>query len=168
MYSGRENGESEPFANTLSAETVTVYGSADALEDVQYVALKVPGIITLDKETHTLAPEARDEAGNPVKHVVVSPERITVNASDGVTKVVLLDVKTVDKSGVDKTVGAPTKITIKGDKAKLDKITTVTTEEIDLTDIKENKRIPLKSVLPEGITLASMSTGETVKVNINK
>ena len=109
-----------------------------------------------------------DKAGNEVEKVDLSAESVSVTAELAKTKTVPLVVPIKDDSAetLEKSTTVPKTITIKGKSSDLEDIDSITTQEVDITDITEDTSIDLIPVLPEKVQLSDKSSSLVLIVKI--
>lgn len=167
VYSATET-DFEPVPSYMSSEEVSVFGAKSQLKKIHRVEVKIPYEDSEDEVNSTYSVIPVDEMGNEVYYIVTSPEEISLEATKGTTKAVLLKLVVRDLSDLDKTYDAVDRVVIKGPAEVLDKITEVKTKPIDLTFVTSNMELPITLDVPEGVMLSYKSAGEMVKITVEK
>ena len=160
-----------PIASDLSRGEAMVTCAAGRLSDVKRIA----AVLDVDEvgentKSFTATLVALDKNGDVVPHTVISPNEISLDASAGVKKTVDLEVIVKNKASEDyeRKYSAPDKVTIKGAKDVLNKISTVKTEEIDISYTYENGELPIYCILPEGAYLMDDPEKLVLKYTVSK
>jgi len=160
-----------PIASDLSRTEAMVTCAASRLSDVKKVAavLDVDEVGTTTK-SYTATLVALDKDGEIVPHTVIYPNEISLDASAGVKKTVDLKVNVKNKASEDyeRKYSVPDKVSIKGAKEVLDKISSVSTEEVDISYTYENGEMPIYCILPEGTYLIDDPEKLVVKYTVSK
>lgn len=160
-----------PIASDLSRGEAMVTCAAGRLSDVKRVAAVLdPDEVGENTKSFTATLVALDKNGNIVPHTVIYPDEISLDASAGKRKTVALKVNVKNKAAEDyeRKFSAPDKVTIKGAKDVMDKISSVDTEEIDISYTYENGELPIYCILPEGAYLADDPDKLVLKYTVNK
>ena len=167
---GAEENE-EPLAFDLSHDAAEVSCSADTMDDIA----KIAAVLNYEDVTETVKSftvdlEALDKDGNVIPHVVISPDEISLDASAAIVKTVPLNVPVTDDSDDDyeRTYNAPSTVTIKGAEADIDKIGSVTANEIDISYIYSDTEIEIVLDLPEGVYLVGDPFEQKVTVRVTE
>lgn len=168
-YQGTFDSEEEPITVEMSRESVIVSGPSSLVNKVTSVkAVVAEGKVTDKLKTIKTHLTPVDKAGNEVEKVDLSAESISVTAELAKTKTVPLVVPIKDDSAetLEKSTAVPKTITIKGKSSDLEDIDSITTQEVDITDITENTSIDLIPVLPEKVQLSDKSSSLVLIVKI--
>ncbi|MHC1685673.1 MAG: YbbR-like domain-containing protein [Clostridiaceae bacterium] len=147
---------SGPATYIAKVEKVIAYGNVDSFTSTSDATLPLMAI---------------DKNGDQVKEVSVTP-------IDANVKVVMSKIKTVpvrveimgsldSKYVLDSVDNSVETIQITGDQAVLDSITSISTENINISDFTEDKQVNAKLVVPEGIILVNNKSSINVKINID-
>ena len=160
------------LSNTVSNPSVVeLYGPSSYVKQV--VALQAN--IDLSKikpgQSLTVPVAPIDSKGNPVPSTFTSPAQVTVAASF-IASMATRDVAViVDYRGqaasnyeIQEIIVAPARIEIKGKSENVSSITTIDTEEIDLSGISSNRQLKVKLVSPNDVQLSVSEVTVTVKV----
>lgn len=160
-----------PIASDLSRTEAMVTCAAGRLSDVK----KVAAVLDVDEvgattKSYTATLVALDKNENIVPHTVIYPNEISLDASAGVKKTVDLKVNVKSKGSEDyeRKYTAPDKVTIKGAKEVLDKISSVSSEEIDISYTYEDGELPIYCILPEGAYLMDNPDKLVLKYTVSK
>lgn len=160
-----------PIASDLSRGEAMVTCAAGRLSDVKRVAAVLePDEVGENTKSFTATLVALDKNGNIVPHTVIYPDEISLDASAGIRKTVNLKVNVKNKADEDyeRKFSAPDKVTIKGAKDVIDKISSVDTEEIDISYTYEDGEVPIYCKLPEGAYLADNPDKLVLKYTVSK
>ena len=161
----------EPVAYDLSDTIAEVSCSGEVLSKIDKVAAVLDREDLTDKaKSFTVDLQALDREGNALPHVVITPKEISLDASEGYTKEVnlYLSVKDESEDNYERKYVAPDSVTIKGVKSKLNKVSSITAEDIDITYRYEDEEIEINYNLPKGIYLADESRGQKVKLSVSQ
>lgn len=168
-YQGTFDSEEEPITVEMSRESVIVSGPSSLVNKVTSVkAVVAEGKVTDKLKTIKAHLTPVDKAGNEVEKVDLSAESVSVTAELAKTKTVPLVVPIKDDSAetLEKSTTVPKTITIKGKSSDLEDIDSITTQEVDITDITEDTSIDLIPVLPEKVQLSDKSSSLVLIVKI--
>lgn len=170
-YAVETSGTTEPVAKAVSNEYFEVSGAKSLVKSVKYVRLPVEEAKLSSKaRTYSVSVVPIDSKGDEISHLKVSPSRASVTVVKGQTKTVSLKahVTNPDNDTYLRTYELPDSIVIKGSQKAVDKVDSVTTENIDLGNVTESGRIDVECVLPDGVTLANDSLDLAMTVNVAK
>ena len=105
-----------------------------------------------------------DKEGDEVAHVSVSQTMVTVEAQLTETKTVPIKaiIDNDNGAGMGRTYEMPENVVITGSSTALENIEYVECEPIDISNITESCRLPLKFILPEGISISEKSADSYV------
>ncbi len=171
VYGGDvEIGEDEePVALDLSSTIATVSCSNEVFNRVDKIAAVLDReSLTEEVKSFTLDLQALDKDGAVIPHVVIEPKEISLDASEGYTKEVnlYLTVKDDSDDAYERKYTAPKTVTIKGVKSAVNKVSSITAEDIDVTYRYADEDIEIEYNLPEGIYIAKDSIGQKVKLTL--
>ncbi|MBQ6456259.1 MAG: hypothetical protein IJJ31_03945 [Mogibacterium sp.] len=168
-YEGDHSGV-EPVVTSVTSETATVLGAKSEIDRVYKIAALLDTSQTSDKSKNiTASLEAIDRNGDALEHVIIYPSEVNFYAYTGITKEVKLKIVTDDPDdNYVRTWYAPEKIVIKGAADLVQNIDSVSTEEIELSEMYENTDVELEYDLPEGIYLANGSEGKIIKIRVTE
>lgn len=156
----------------VTPEKITVRGSRSNVDNIKNVFVKLDlsnldSDITLNKEIY-----AENADGEQVEGLIFGQEFVNINALVSKQKEVSIEISqkgsvpsghTFVSSKLSKS-----KVYIKGPKNIIDNIESVKTEDIDLSNITENKKINVKLSLPTDVVLVDSNTNYTVDINVKK
>ena len=168
-YLGHFDSEEEPITVEMSRESVVVSGPSSLVNKVASVkAVVAEGKVTDELKTIKTKLTPVDKEGNEVKKVDLSAESISVTAELARTKTVPLVVPINDdaEDTLEKSTAVPKTITIKGKSSDLADIDSITTQEVDITDITEDTSIDLVPILPDKIQISDQSSSLVLIVKI--
>ena len=170
-YKTESSSDSEPILDENSKEMFIVSGAKSLVSKVKYVRIPVEEAkLSTTSKTFNVSLEAVDNKGDVLSHVTVRPAKTSVTVSKGVTKEVTLKVKVKnpDDENYKRIYQVPDTVTIKGTQSAVDEIESITTEEIDLSEITSAGTIPIECILPNGVQLANDSLELKLTVNVTK
>lgn len=168
-YLGNFENEEEPITVEMSRESVVVSGPASLVNKVTSVRADVAeGKVTDTLKTIKSKLTPVDKTGAEVKKVELSAKSVSVTAELARTKTVPLQVPITDDSSdtLSKQTTVPKTITIKGKSSDLEDVNSITTEEIDITDVTENTSINLVPILPDNIQVSEQSNSLVLVVKV--
>ena len=171
VYGEGAEEDAEPITYDLSNEIAEISCAADTLGKVHKVAAVLDPEEVSDKvKSFTVKLVALDMSGNVIPHVVITPEEISLDARDGVKKTVPLSVPVTDNSddNYERSCVTPSTVSIKGPQNLIDKIDSVTADEIDITYIYSDEDLGIDYELPEGVVLANESSDQIVRVRVKE
>ena len=172
-YTGRYPEGGEPSTIKIDPENIKVSGAKSLVDKVAYVKAELSAESVTDGLTSaTCSLTAVTRNGGAVQNISLSDDKCKVTSIIYRTKSVDLKIPVKDKSsdGYNRTVSYPDTVNIKGPAGILGSIDFITAEEVDITGVTENEKIPVKLILPEGVQAAE-NAGDvrlTVKVSKNK
>lgn len=162
-YEGAFAEDAEPITIDMSSKTVRVSGAESQVDKVQFVKAVVAGDTKISHKLKTVTGVlvAEDRHHQPVKNVNLSLSSVNISVQLAKTKTVTLDVPIIDnsRSDVEKVLSRPKTVVIKGKAGDVERIETITTEPVDLTDIISDTTLNLIPILPDGIQLSAKSEG---------
>ncbi len=164
-YEGRFDDGEEPITVDLNRSSVVVTGASSLVEKVETVrAVVEEGKVKEDLTTITSPLYPADAEGETVDNVELSAQNVQVSALLVASKTVPLVVPIEDdqEEALPKTTSVPKTITIKGKSSNLEKIDTVTTETVDLSDVTSDTEIQLHPILEEGVQVSDKSAENLV------
>jgi YbbR domain-containing protein len=170
-YKTESSSDSEPILDGNSKEMFIVSGAKSLVSKVKYVRIPVEEAkLSTTSKTFNVSLEAVDNKGDVLSHVTVRPAKTSVTVSKGVTKEVTLKVKVKnpDDENYKRIYQVPDTVTIKGTQSAVDEVESITTEEIDLSEVTSAGTIPIECILPDGVQLANDSLDLKLTVNVTK
>ena len=171
QYTGTFESGAEPATVKIDPETVKVSGARSIVEKVSYVKASVDAeVLSEELGSATSALTAVTPGGNPVNGVTLSRDKCKITSIIYNTKTVKLVVPVKDNSDdeYNRYVSYPKSITIKGPADVMSGIFEITAAEIDITDLKENKKILIVPDLPDGVDVANKDKNIAVTVKVSK
>ncbi|MDD2217367.1 MAG: CdaR family protein [Eubacteriales bacterium] len=160
----------EVGAIKVEPNEVTVRGAKSIVDKVERVLVQIPADeVTTNERTITLKSLAVDKDGNTIDNVKLSAKSIKVTARIYSTKEVPLEVPVtgnVDSSFALSKLTVPDKVVIKGEKSKINGISSLKARTVDIGGISVMTKIPVNIDLPEGVELAKASEDIHVLVEI--
>lgn len=171
IYSGTMPDNMEESTAVIKPEGIEVSGAksdVEAVTEIQ-VTLKISDL-SEDGKTVQSAAIPVNYAGMPVENVRLSANYVDVFAKLYQLKEVALVTEIIGElgEGLGAELNVPETILIKGSKANLEGVTSVSAEPVDITGITGDGAVTLNVVLPEGIELAQGYQKITLGVSIQE
>ena len=170
--------DAEPIVEELSETEATVIATSDRLARVDRVAADIFKFSSdffrndLNDKLKPLTVDlaALDAEGNRVLNVVVYPQSVSFKAAAGYVREVRLVVPVKDDSddNYERTHTVRNTIVIKGSKDLVNKIGSITADEIDISQYYEDAEIPLTFELPDGIYLEKGYEAPVLKLKVKE
>jgi YbbR domain-containing protein len=155
----------------IKPEGIEVSGAKSDVEAVTEIQVTLD-ISDLSEEGETIQSAAIpvNYAGMPVENVRLSANYVDVFAKLYQLKEVALVTEIIGElgEGLGAELNVPETILIKGSKANLEEVTSVSAEPVDITGITGDGAVTLNVVLPEGIELAQGYQKITLGVSIQE
>lgn len=171
VYMDESEINTEPIATNLTSNTATVIGAESSITKVDKAVAYVGysdtaegvGVFTRDLT-------AVDGNRNVIPHMVIYPGTVNFSAEQGYLKSVKLNVNVVDESNdnYERKYSAPDTITIKGSSEAIATLTSVDTEEINITGVYEDMDIDIRCIMPEGIYPAYIAKNLKLHVTLTE
>ena len=161
--------DTEPKILRLSEHQVNVSGAATQVNKVERVLAKLDASrVTDDPNSISADLEAVDTNDAQVEGVELDAKNIYVTAILKYLKSVdlVVPVSGRDSGSISRGYSAPDSIVIKGSEADLEDLDSITCEPVDISDLYENKSIPLVPILPKGIELSDESENLALEVAV--
>lgn len=168
-YNGSFEAEKEPITVEQSDKYVTVTGAASNVSKVAHVnAIVSPDTVGEELSTFDCPLVPVNDSDVQVYNVELMKGSITVTAELATTKTVPLTVPITEKKNADivRTVTVPETIILKGRRADLDAIDSVTAKAIDISNVMENKTIDIVPILPDNIEISSENEALLVMIQV--
>lgn len=156
----------------VTPEKITVRGSRSNVDSISnvYVKLDLSNLendITLNKEIY-----AENSEGNKVEGLIFGQEFVNINAMVSKQKEVSIIISNKGNlpNGyklIDEKL-SKSKVYIKGPKEVIDNIESVKTQDIDLSNITESRKVNVNLSLPTDVVLVDSTTSYTVDLEIKK
>ena len=163
--------DAEPIVEELSETEATVIATSDRLAKVDRVAAVIDPDDLNDKlKPLTVDLAALDAEGNRLLNVVVYPQSVSFKAAAGYVREVRLVVPVKDDSddNYERTYTVQDTIVIKGSKGLVNKVGSITADEIDISRYYEDAEIPLTFELPQGIYLEDGYDAPVLKLKVKE
>ena len=163
--------DAEPIVEELSETEATVIATSDRLAKVDRVAAVIdPNDLNDKLKPLTVDLAALDAEGNRVLNVVVYPQSVSFKAAAGYVREVRLVVPVKDDSddNYERTYTVQDTIVIKGSKGLVNKVGSITADEIDISRYYEDAEIPLTFELPQGIYLEDGYDAPVLKLKVKE
>lgn len=144
----------------LLPKTIKIVGPSKKIDTIRDVSITID-LSTINSDvTLTMIPKIKDGLGNEIKNLSIEPSIVNVNIKVKTilsTKVVPVVPKFVGEIsgdyGIVRVSIKPSIITILGKVEVLNKIDSLTTENINITNLKESKIFTTKVIIPKDIEL---------------
>ena len=169
-FAGKTESGTEPGSVTVSPEEIEVKGAKSSVDSVRTVKAEIDASkITDEEKSFNVEPQAVDKNGDLVSGVSLSAKTVQVGAVLYYTKTVPLKVEvkgSVPEEYQVTDMSVPEKISIRGPKAALDEITSISAEPVDISGVTASTTLEIQPKLPEGIEVADSSAniGVTIKI----
>ena len=163
--------DAEPIVEELSETEATVIATSDRLAKVDRVAAVIdPNDLNDKLKPLTVDLAALDAEGNRLLNVVVYPQSVSFKAAAGYVREVRLVVPVKDDSddNYERTYTVQDTIVIKGSKGLVNKVGSITADEIDISRYYEDAEIPLTFELPQGIYLEDGYDAPVLKLKVKE
>ena len=171
QYLGDHPAGSEPATIKADPDSVRVSGAKSIVEKVSYVKAEVDADEMPDELSSSMSVLTPvTSGGNTVENVSLSSTQCKITSILYKTRKVKLIVPVRDKSddGYTRTTSCQDMITIKGPTADIASVKRIKTEPVDITGIRENMKIDVVPILPEGIYAAEADRDIKLTVKVSK
>ena len=171
QYLGDHPAGSEPATIKADPDSVRVSGAKSIVEKVSYVKAEVDTDEMPDELSSSMSVLTPvTSGGNTVENVSLSSTQCKITSILYKTRKVKLIVPVRDKSddGYTRTTSCQDMITIKGPTADIASVKRIKTEPVDITGIRENMKIDVVPILPEGIYAAEADRDIKLTVKVSK
>jgi YbbR domain-containing protein len=167
-FAGDAGDNLEASAISMMPTEVEVKGAASVVKTVTEVKVQVDvSELSEMRDVYSAEPTAWNKAGKLVKNVTFSARTVDVEAVLYHTKQVPLELKVTgspdDKYGEAEII-VPKEITVRGTAEYLSRITSITANSVDVSDVTKNKTVKISPHLPYGVELANSSKNIGVKI----
>ena len=169
VLTNESSKDTEPKILRLSEHQVKVSGAATQVNKVERVLAKLDASrVTDDPNSISADLEAVDTNDVQVEGVELDAKNIYVTAILKYLKSVdlVVPVSGRDSGSISRGYSAPDSIVIKGSEADLEDLDSITCEPVDISDLYENKSIPLVPILPKGIEMSDESENLALEVAV--
>ncbi|AFS79191.1 YbbR family protein [Gottschalkia acidurici 9a] len=169
---GNSTGGYSIGEGSISPDTVKLSGPASLLNRVSKVIINVDINKMVSNGKMTLPVVALDSKGKEIKGLEINPS--TVEASLPILKTKKVPIKPKFKGAIkpeykiSKVETNPSTVTIKGLDKDIKNITSIDTNEIDLSTISSDQEINTKLALPKGVLLENNKNQVAVKIQVEK
>ena len=171
QYLGDYPKGSEPATVKADPDNVKVSGAKSIVEKVAYVKAEVDATDMTDKlSSSTSDLTAVTSGGNAVQNVSLSSTQCKITSTLYKTRNVKLIVPVRDKSNDEykRTTSCQDMITIKGPTADMASVKRIKAEPVDITGIKDNVKLDVVPVLPDGIYAADADRDIKLTVKVTR
>ena len=169
-YTGQAGSDREIEAELTGDKTVKVSGAASLVAGVSYVSANVDiSKIETENQAMTAKLEAVDSSGSAVDNISLSQETAEVRVSIYSTKKVPLVVNIAGQPPAGyryEGIKTENNILLRGSKATLESISSVSAEYIDISGLTATTEVKLSLILPEGVELSSKAKQPVAEVYI--
>lgn len=168
VFAGEPGENLEPsYSYTVPAE-VEVRGAESVIAKVAEVRVQLDvNDLSETWEIYSEVPTAWSKDGKMIKNVTISAQSVEVEAVMFHTKQVPLELKVTgtpdDKYG-DADIAIPKEVVVKGSAYTLERVTSISADSIDISDVKKNCTVKVVPHLPGGVELAEESKNIGVKI----
>jgi YbbR domain-containing protein len=168
VFAGESGENLEPsYSYTVPAE-VEVRGAESVIAKVAEVRVQLDvNDLSETWEIYSEVPTAWSKDGKLIKNVTISAQSVEVEAVMFHTKQVPLELKVTgtpdDKYG-DADIAIPKEVVVKGSAYTLERVTSISADSIDISDVKKNCTVKVVPHLPGGVELAEESKNIGVKI----
>lgn len=155
----------------INPKTVMVSGPEQYVSEVAEVRAEGSYTGLKEKLDKSINLRAYDSQGHQVKYVDISPQVANVSVAISKGKKVEVKVATTGaiKDGLKlKSIDVKDSLEIFGNEDIINKISSIETEPIDLSNINSTKTITLKLIIPEGVSIADNISTVDVTVQVEK
>ncbi len=164
-----ESGENlEPSYNSYSPSEIEVKGAESVIAKVHSVRVQLNvNDLTETWDVYSGVPVAMTKDGKIIKNVMMSANSVEVEAVMHHVKTVPLELKVTgspDGKYGEADVVIPDEITVKGNTYALERVTVISSEPVDISDVTKNTTVKISPVLPDGIELADSSKNTGIKI----
>lgn len=167
-FIGTTAENTEASAVEVSPAQVEVKGAKSVVNKVDSVVVQIDATdLTEEVEFFNETPTAWTKKGKLIKDVSISASTVEVEAVLHYTKTVSLELKVTGNPEGDPEITIPKEVTVKGDAEALARVTSISADSVDISDITETELILLDLTLPYGIELADISKDIGVKINFD-
>lgn len=169
-FSGDFKDGTEPGQISTQPEAIEVSGAKSIINQVAYIKAQIPADqVTREGGEIQATAVPINSNGETVKNVKLSSTDISVYAKLLDVKEVKLETIITGEPGKQYEVTAlnvPEKVKIRGEKAYLKNIESVTATAIDISGVTKDAIIPIRILLPEGVELAEDSKNPEVSIKL--
>lgn len=171
-YLGTIPDGKEPGGVVISPQTVLVSGAESTVDAVEYVAasVNVEDIAALSKSLDAALTPV-DKNGEELSYLAMGQDRAQVDVAMMKTKTVPLSVEltgSLPGGYLLESQDYPKTITIKGTAADLKKIDKITSETIDISNMTDSAKIPIRLNLATGIEVAWSSENPMLTLTLSQ
>lgn len=165
-----EDELSEPVLDNASYEKVSVYGTAQNLQNVTNATAFIDkaSLSSSTSKEMTVKPVAVDKNGNKVKYITVFPSEVEIEAHKATAKKLPLTLLVKDEAtdGLKRSYQAPSSVYVKGSAKLVNSLNSIETSEMNINGISKYTEIPLVYNLPDGVFISNRSLNNVLKVSI--
>lgn len=167
-FTGESSENMEPTYRSLSPANVEVKGAESVIAKVYSVRVQLDvSELSETWDVYSGTPVALTKDGKIIKNVTISTNSVEVEAVMHHVKTVPLKLKVTgapDSRYGEADITIPKEVTVKGNSFALERVTSLSAESVDISDVTENTTVELSVDLPEGVELADGS--ENIGVNV--
>ncbi len=159
-------------STTTSPEKITLIGARSKLEKVNKIVTNLDLNNLRNNSTVNSEIKAVDADGREVTDIVYGQQFVNINANVYKQKEVDINIKFTgempENTRIEKSTLNRTKVFIKGPEEIVDKIQSIDTHDIDRSQIKNSRQIPVNLSLPSDISLVNPDLSYIVDVEVSE
>ena len=170
-YTPDAEEDAVPVTEDMSVETATVIAAESKLNEIDRIAAVIePEELSTRARPMSVELAALDDEGNKVLNVVIQPETVSFRAYAGYRKTVSLNVpvKNDEDDSYERTYTVPTTVDIKGGAESISAVSSITAEEIDISDYYQDAELPVELILPDGVFLTDEDDKLVLRLKVSE
>ena len=170
-YTPDAEEDAVPVTEDMSVETATVIAAESKLNEIDRIAAVIePEELSTRARPMSVELAALDAEGNKVLNVVIQPETVSFRAYAGYRKTVSLNVpvKNDEDDSYERTYTVPTTVDIKGGAESISAVSSITAEEIDISDYYQDVELPVELILPDGVFLTDEDDKLVLRLKVSE
>lgn len=170
-YTSDAEEDAVPVTEDMSVETATVIAAESKLNEIDRIAAVIePEELSTRARPMSVELAALDDEGNKVLNVVIQPETVSFRAYAGYRKTVSLNVpvKNDEDDSYERTYTVPTTVDIKGGAESISAVSSITAEEIDISDYYQDAELPVELILPDGVFLTDEDDKLVLRLKVSE
>lgn len=170
-YTPDAEEDAVPVTEDMSVETATVIAAESKLNEIDRIAAVIePEELSTRARPMSVELAALDAEGNKVLNVVIQPETVSFRAYAGYRKTVSLNVpvKNDEDDSYERTYTVPTTVDIKGGAESISAVSSITAEEIDISDYYQDAELPVELILPDGVFLTDEDDKLVLRLKVSE
>lgn len=170
-YTPDAEEDAVPVIEDMSVETATVIAAESKLNEIDRIAAVIePEELSTRARPMSVELAALDAEGNKVLNVVIQPETVSFRAYAGYRKTVSLNVpvKNDEDDSYERAYTVPTTVDIKGGAESISAVSSITAEEIDISDYYQDAELPVELILPDGVFLTDEDDKLVLRLKVSE